>query len=68
MLSDERKQEIQREAALRAQALDDELLRHETARLAAEENECPPGDSQEALRVRAWAYSAEMGKRKLSER
>jgi hypothetical protein len=67
MLSEERKQAIQREAASRAVTLSDDSLRHETVRLTLEENDCPPGDKQEELRIRSWAYAFEMGKRKLPE-
>ena len=68
MLSDDRKQAIQREAVSRARALDDELLRHETQRLTVEENDAPSGDWREELHIRCWAYAFEMGERKLKEK
>ena len=68
MLSDERKQAIKQEAASRARALDDKLLRAETLRLTLEESDAPPGDAREELHVRCWAYAFEMGERKLKEK
>ena len=68
MLSDERKQAIKQEAAARARAFDDDLLRHETLRLTLEENDAPPGDHREELHIRCWAYAFEMGERKLKEK
>jgi hypothetical protein len=68
MLSDERKQAIQREAVSRARALSDELLRHETQRLTREENDAPSGDGRDELHIRCWAYAFEMTERKLKEK
>jgi hypothetical protein len=68
MLSEERKQAIQREAASRARAFGDELLKQETLRLTLEENDAPPGDERDELHIRCWAYAFEMGERKLKEK
>jgi hypothetical protein len=68
MLSDDRKQAIQREAVSRARALDDELLRHETQRLTGEENDAPSGDERDELHIKCWAYVFEMKERKLNEK
>jgi hypothetical protein len=68
VLSEKRKLAIKQEAASRARALDDDLLRAETLRLTLEENDAPPGDAREELHVRCWAYAFEMGERKLKER
>jgi hypothetical protein len=68
MLSDGRKQAIQREAASRARAFDDELLTRETLRLTLEENAAAPGDAREELHIQCWAYAFEMSERKLPEK
>jgi hypothetical protein len=68
MLSDQRKQAIEREAVSRARAFDDELLTRETLRLTLEENDAPPGDEREELHIKCWAYAFEMSERKLPEK
>jgi hypothetical protein len=68
MLSEGRRHAIEREAASRARALDDELLTQETLRLTLAENDAQPGDERDELHIRCWAYAFEMGERKLKEK
>ena len=68
MLSEERKQAIKQEAASRARALDDKLLKAETQRLTLEEHDAPAGDARDELHLRCLAYVFEMDARSLKEK
>jgi hypothetical protein len=68
MLSDARKQAIERDAVARARALDDELLTRETLRFTLEEHAAAPGDKRDELHIWCNAYAFEMSVRKLKEK
>ena len=67
MLSADRRAEIRRQAVVRARALDDQALIHESFRLTVAHANAEAGDERDALEIESDVHALENGTRNLRQ-